>query len=27
MVEEGLQNGKECVAKSTAINYDITGYA
>ncbi len=27
MVEDGLQNGKECVANSTAINYDITGYA
>ncbi len=27
MVEDGLQNGKDCVAKSTAISYDITGYA
>ncbi|HQI15185.1 MAG: thioredoxin family protein [Methanolinea tarda] len=27
MVEDGLQNGKECVTHSTAVNYDITGYA
>jgi thioredoxin 1 len=26
MVDEGLASGKECIAKSTAINYDITGY-
>ncbi|MDI9633637.1 MAG: thioredoxin family protein [Methanolinea sp.] len=27
MIEDGLQNGKECAARSTAINYDVTGYA
>ncbi|MDH7510314.1 MAG: thioredoxin family protein [Methanolinea sp.] len=27
MVEEGLANGNECISKSTAISYDITGYA
>jgi thioredoxin 1 len=26
MVDEGLASGKECIAKSTAIQYDITGY-
>jgi thioredoxin 1 len=27
MIEEGLQNGEECVKNSTVINYDISGYA
>ena len=27
MIEEGLKNGEECVKKSTAIDYDISGYA
>ncbi|MDD1710997.1 MAG: thioredoxin family protein [Methanoregulaceae archaeon] len=26
MVDEGLASGNDCVAKSTPINYDITGY-
>jgi thioredoxin 1 len=26
MVDEGVASGKECIAKSTPINYDITGY-
>ena len=26
MVDEGLASGNDCVAKSTTINYDITGY-
>jgi len=26
MVDEGLASGAECIAKSTTINYDITGY-
>jgi len=26
MVDEGLESGAECVAKSTTIHYDITGY-
>ena len=27
MIEEGLKNGEECVKNSTAIDYDISGYA
>jgi thioredoxin 1 len=27
MIEEGLKNGENCVKNSTAINYDISGYA
>ncbi|MBP1928213.1 thioredoxin-like negative regulator of GroEL [Methanolinea mesophila] len=27
MIEEGLKNGEDCVKSSTAINYDISGYA
>ncbi len=26
MVEEVILHGKDCIARSTAINYDITGY-
>ena len=26
MVDDGLASGNECIAQSTAINYDITGY-
>lgn len=27
MVDEGLQNGQECLIHSTEINYDVSGYA
>jgi len=26
MVDDGLASGNECIAQSTVINYDITGY-